>query len=101
MPHRQATVDAAWRQARAWLRLAYPTVDLDTLPAQLEARFPALAENVQHLRETAEAEAIHFEAEPAATPELFQVAMSAWERATLDACAALATLPPAERVAHA
>jgi hypothetical protein len=87
--HRQATVDAAWRQARAWIGVAYPG-PLDTALDTLQARFPALAENVEHLRWVAEQEGVHYEAEPAATPELFQAALSQWEAACLDGLAALA-----------
>jgi hypothetical protein len=55
----------------------------------LRAQFPALAENVEHLRRVAEAEATQFEAKPAATPELFQVTLAQWEAAVLDGLAAL------------
>jgi hypothetical protein len=89
-PHRAAHVATAWRQARAWIGVAYPR-DLDSARAELRAKFPALAANVEHLRETAEAEALHYQCEPAATPELFQAALRVWEAAVLDALAGLAT----------
>jgi len=92
-PHRRVFVDASWRSARAWIERAYPS-GLDAARPELMAKFPELVANVDHLRETAEAEAAHYEAEPAATPELFQAALRQWEAAVLDACAALASVPP-------
>jgi hypothetical protein len=97
LPHRAAYVATAWRQARAWIGVAYPP-DLDSALTELRAKFPALAANVEHLRRVAEAEAAHFEAEPAATPELFQAALRQWEAATLDGLAALASVTPARPV---
>ena len=41
------------------------------------------------------------ENEATATADAFQAALRAWERAALDGLAALASVPPAERVAHA
>jgi len=88
LPHRAAYVATAWRSARVWVGVAFPT-DLDAALTELKAAYPALAENVERLRRVAEAEATHYEAEPAATPELFTAALAAWERACMDGLAAL------------
>jgi hypothetical protein len=82
-------VDAAWRSAKSWISLAYPG-PLDIALGTLRAQFPALAENITRLEHVAEQEALHFEAEPAATPELFQVALAQWQAACLDGLQALA-----------
>ena len=87
-PHRAAYVATAWRSARVWVGVAFPT-DLDAALTELKAAYPALAENVERLRRVAEAEATHYEAAPAATPELFTAALAAWERACMDGLAAL------------
>ena len=91
LPHRRANVEAQWRQARAWISLAYPRTNLDTAAAELGRRFPALAENIARLKQIADAEATHFEAEPGAGPDAFQAAVKAWEAGVLDGLAALAT----------
>jgi hypothetical protein len=98
-PHRAAYVATAWRQAQAWLGVAYPG-PLDTALDTLRAQFPALAENVERLRQVAEAEATHYEAEPAATPELFTAALAQWERVVLDGLAALEHAQPEASPGH-
>jgi hypothetical protein len=92
-------VDAAWRSAHAWISLAH-TGDLDRALVELKAQFPALAENIDHLRQIAEAEAAHYEAEPAATSELFQAALAQWEAAVLDGLAALNRAQPGDAPGH-
>ena len=95
LPHRRAYVLTAWRQVRAWIGVSLPgplDIALDTLRAQ----FPALAENIARLEHVAQQEALHFEAEPAATPELFQAALRQWEAAVLDGLAALNHARPRE-----
>jgi hypothetical protein len=97
--HRRATVDAAWRQARSWIGVAFPRA-LDSALTEMRAAFPALAENIDHLRETAEAGALHYQCEPGAGPDAFQAALRAWEAATLDGLAALASARPEASPGH-
>ena len=92
--HRRVTTAAAWRQARAWLDLAYPG-RVATLSADLQAMDAALAENLARLQWVAEQEAIHFESEPGAGPDAFQMALRSWEQAALDGLGALEPTTPA------
>jgi alanyl-tRNA synthetase len=82
-----------------WVGVAFPT-DLDAALTELKAAYPALAENVERLRQVAEAEATHYEAEPAATPELFTAALASWERATMDGLQALSYVQLAASPGH-
>jgi hypothetical protein len=81
-------VDAAWRSARSWLGVAYPG-PLDAARPELVAAFPELVANVDALELAAQQEASTYQNEPNATPGAFQAALRAWERAVLDALAAL------------
>ena len=88
LPHRAAYVAPAWRSARVWVGVAFPT-DLDAALTELKAAYPALAENIARLEHVAQQEASTYQNEPNATPGAFQAALRAWERAVLDALAAL------------
>jgi hypothetical protein len=94
-PHRRVFVLTAWRSAHAWITLAYPG-GLDSARAELEILFPELAANIDHLERAAQQAATTFESEPAATPDAFTRALAAWERAAMDALAALDCTHPRE-----
>jgi hypothetical protein len=98
-PHRAAYVATAWRQAQAWLGVAYPG-PLDTALVELAAKFPELAENIARLEHVAQQEALHFESEPGAGPDAFAAALREWERAVLDALAALDHAQPEASPGH-
>ncbi|MGA7741188.1 MAG: hypothetical protein WBP56_14490 [Polyangia bacterium] len=92
-PHRRVFVDASWRSARAWIERAYPS-GLDAARPELVTAYPELAANVDRLELAAHQAANVFENTPEATGDAFQVALRTWEAAVLDACAALASVPP-------
>jgi hypothetical protein len=58
---------------------------------EVKATYPDLHEHVSRLKQIADAEGIHYEAEPGAGSDAFQAAVKAWEAGVLDALAALAT----------
>ncbi|MGB8294734.1 MAG: hypothetical protein WCG85_04840, partial [Polyangia bacterium] len=47
-PHRAAHVATAWRQARVWIGVAFPTIALDAALVELATAYPELAANVEH-----------------------------------------------------
>ena len=97
-PHRRVYVLASWRAAHAWIEADYPS-GLYAARPDLTAKFPELVANIDRLEQAAQRETSTFENEATASPDAFTAALRKWERAAMDALAALDCTRPGE-VSH-